>query len=283
MNNKKQNKFYKWCNKNAEYIAVVAILFLIPFVLVVGFYIANWVAINWPKIDINNNLNLTNNTWLSFWGSYIGGMATLIALTITIKFEINRIKESRRLDILPCFIYSIEKAIGECKKHCDNIKVRGSLEDKYKYRTLVESCFLLKIKNVGIKCANDFRIISVESDGTKLIGHFGSDNIDVGSIEEYTFKIGIKSNTYIAKDISGKIKFTISYKDILDNIYLQSITGNYYLAFNGDKTVFFTIDGCNKDTPELYSKKRYEDYIKDNTNNFHGAKCRMHILSADEE
>lgn len=62
-----------------ENIGLFVFLILgIPAIIVLCFTIASCI----PEIDINS-LGFDNKTWLTFWGSYLGGVATVIAITVS--------------------------------------------------------------------------------------------------------------------------------------------------------------------------------------------------------
>ena len=70
-------------------------------VKVIGFILAVClVPVFIDKLIFGNNIssNISNETWAGFLGSYIGGIATLIAVFLTINDSNKKLTEQRRIE-----------------------------------------------------------------------------------------------------------------------------------------------------------------------------------------
>lgn len=71
------------------------ILIVLVFIFIIPFVTSIFIAI--PSLVKHN----TNNAWIGFWGSYLGGLVTVIGVYMTIKYSINQYLQSRHDTIRP--------------------------------------------------------------------------------------------------------------------------------------------------------------------------------------
>jgi hypothetical protein len=87
----------------------LTLLIIIPIILNFLLLLFNWL---FHKFNFNfSAFGLGNSEWLAFWGSYLGGIATLFAVFLTVKQAENHYlqmkieqEKQRRLDVLPLIL-----------------------------------------------------------------------------------------------------------------------------------------------------------------------------------
>ena len=217
------------------------------------------------RIIIGNNYfsNISNESWISFFGSYcgaiIGAIATILGISITIeytnneakkdrKFEIEQQNENRRLQIAPYLKYD---QCDKILKDRDYTELPCIIEENY--NTFVNTS--ISIKNVGMGPVVTFNINSLKFNNKEL-GYKLSSN---GVIEKneiiyilFDFRLNLESikqedlleapkgsltKFFIPDKYSkgGKLELLISYNDLLENRYEQKITINLSIPFEADK------------------------------------------------
>lgn len=75
--------------KNIFKCAFIVVIILIP------------IFLDWLIFGNNIYSNLDNSTWASFLGGYLGGIATLIGVYITINENNKKLEIQRKLDVKP--------------------------------------------------------------------------------------------------------------------------------------------------------------------------------------
>lgn len=217
------------------------------------------------RLIIGNNYfsNISNESWVSFLGSYcgaiIGAIATILGIGIIIEhtnnqakkdrdFAITQENENRRLQIAPYLRY----------EQCDKILNERNYTQlpciiEEDYNTLVNTS--IAIKNVGMGPVVNFNINSLKFNNKEL-GYTVSSN---GVIEKdeiiyilFDFRLNLEeikqedlikaSEGSITKfDVpskynkGGKLEVLIGYNDLLENEYEQNIIINLTISFEADK------------------------------------------------
>lgn len=82
-------KLLEFFNKNQTFIMILLFIFLTPLVLNLLFLYGN----------VETGTELGNVEWLAFWGSYLGGAATLIAVCLTLSQNMKVIKQNEKIII----------------------------------------------------------------------------------------------------------------------------------------------------------------------------------------
>ena len=100
--------FWEWLSQNKFKVIVLSFIFIlaIPFLVSCGLKIGNYI---FSITGINLSANgLSNSDWFSFWGSFSGGITTLVAVLWTLyqtnKNHLDLLSEQnrqRKLDVLP--------------------------------------------------------------------------------------------------------------------------------------------------------------------------------------
>lgn len=257
------------------------VIILIPLVVTSAFRIATLINEKFPNLDINYWCHLDNNAWLSFWGSYIGGVCTLFAMIITIKFEKNNRQEEKRLSVLPYLMFRI----SECEytfdtstyKYGENVKndklmasmnyieILGSKKENDKKYIKHRSYFKLTCKNVGIKSAIDIKILRISTNFINTISVMQRDILDVNDMFKYLFELHLNKENRGCKDVNDEITFVINFKDILGNNYIQEVTIPYYTFCNESTSKFyFRVGNIINHNSRYYSKSEYKEFIDKN-------------------
>lgn len=217
------------------------------------------------RLIIGNNYfsNISNESWVSFLGSYcgaiIGAIATILGIGITIEhtnnqakkdrdFAITQENENRRLQIAPYLKY----------EQCDKILNERNYTQlpciiEEDYNTLVNTS--IAIKNVGMGPVVNFNINSLKFNNKEL-GYTVSSNgvIEKDEIIYILFDFRLNLEEIKTEDLKkapqgsitkfdvpskyykgGKLELLIGYNDLLENKYEQHITINLNIAFKSDK------------------------------------------------
>lgn len=217
------------------------------------------------RLIIGNNYfsNISNESLVSFLGSYcgaiIGAIATILGISITIEYTSNQAKkdrdfetkqenENRRLQIAPYLKYEqCDKILNER----DYTQLPCIFEENY--NTFVNTS--ISIKNVGMGPVVNFNINSLKFNNEEL-GYTASSN---GVIEKeeiiyilFDFRLNLeqikhedlikapqgsitKFNVPTKYNKGGKLELLIGYNDLLENKYEQNITIHLTTSFEADK------------------------------------------------
>lgn len=215
-------------------IITIAIIILIPIVI--------------DHLIIGNKFasNISNESWVSFLGSYIGALmgagVTLLGLIITIKFTMAENKKDRRLTVAPYFKYNTHKP--STFKNKIDIKINNNLDENYinnhldenikKANTAVKT--VVSLKNIGAGPAIDFKIHNIFFKNNELSKGFKDikDPLESNStlfIQIYleTFLKEIDNDNLIkysprdTSDKSGIFSMNVGYSDLIGNEYEQTV------------------------------------------------------------
>lgn len=237
----------------SKYKKYLILLFIIVILLPIGI----------DKLIIGNNFysNVSNESWVSFLGSYCGAIVSSIAAILGIgmtiqysneqakkdrEFSLKQESENRRLQIAPYLKYEQKNTLQ--KKHDGDI-----LFFEEEYNTYVNTSII--IKNVGLGNLVNFNITSLKFNGEDL-GYTMSSNSVMEKNEEMSILIDfrlkldkIKKEDLIVNpegDISkysvprkynkgGNLDLLIEYSDLLENKYQQKVTIRLVIGFEADK------------------------------------------------
>lgn len=207
----------------------IAILGVIPCI------IAGVSSMNiWPWLT-------TDNDWLSFWGSYLGGISggivTIIVFLWTVedgKFARN---EEHRLQVIPVLDYEIVKV--SCKKYL------WPEEEKEKYRELFDEqlgtyeyalTIVLKVSNVGLGPAQQVILKKCKYKSRYKIFSEGKDLYlkTIPQNESRIIEVVLRPSDDYDEEIGYSIKpiAIFSFKDIFGNEYLNNFEIDVHYIFN---------------------------------------------------
>lgn len=231
--------------------------------LILLFIIVLLLPIVIDKLIIGNNFysNVSNESWVSFLGSYCGAIvssiAAILGIAMTIQYSNEQAKkerefslkqeyENRRLQIAPYLKYEQKDTLQ--KTHDGNI-----LFVEEEYNTYVNKSII--IKNVGLGNLVNFNIISLKFNGKEL-GYTMSSNSIMEKNEEMKILIDfrLKLDKINPEDLivnpegflskysvpqkynkGGNLDLLIEYSDLLENKYQQKITINLSVGFEADE------------------------------------------------
>ena len=151
----------------------------------------------------------TVDTWISFFGSYsggiIGGIATIVGIKLTLDYTKQKDEDEKRRNILP-YIQVME---GYNEKYVDfiaeEILINGT---KYSY---------LLLKNVGLGSAIDIKFDFKIKEYMYIYNPEKSIALSVNDLE-YVY-IRVPSSLLNSKEYEASIKF----RDLLGNSYVQDV------------------------------------------------------------
>ena len=179
----------------------------------------------------------TDNDWLSFWGSYLGGISggivTIIVFLWTVedgKFARN---EEHRLQVVPVLDYEIVKV--SCKKYLLSEK------EQEKYRELLKArsgayeyalTIVLKVSNVGLGPAQQVILKKCEYKIFSQIMNLHLKTIPQN--ESRIIEVVLRPSDDYDEEIGYSIKpiAIFSFKDIFGNEYLNNFEMDIRYIFN---------------------------------------------------
>jgi hypothetical protein len=205
----------------------------------IGFLITFPIILNWllyydfpptpPDLD--------NSNWLSFWGSFMGGIATIIAVYLTLTQNFKFQKERDRLNVLPYINLSIlndEKVEQTYKAPSGHLIINGdtfnyecTLPKKYEIlkdfniirieKSPDSIChILLEVKNIGIQTAINVNTSLINKEEKCIKGKFIDYNLPLDNRIIISTIFPKKSDEYTLKfkynDIYNKYTYTNSFK-----------------------------------------------------------------------
>ena len=89
---------------------VIVLVFLIPILLSL---LPNLITEIFTKFDFFNNFEVLDSPiWWAFWGSYIGGIATLLAVNLTIQQTSDHFNQNEKSQVKPLLIFSERRYMG---------------------------------------------------------------------------------------------------------------------------------------------------------------------------
>jgi len=117
----------------------------------------------------------TSNVWIGFWGSYLGGILTLIGVVLTIRYSINQATDHRHDAVRPYLtlkqLYNTEyrNDVGDLKPWDYHLGVVGNMPyDEGDVIIFDEFTTFGEIKNIGLGTAVDVTLINVHINDFKL-------------------------------------------------------------------------------------------------------------------
>jgi hypothetical protein len=179
--------------------------------------------------NVDNVIKVSNiNNWSAYYalfGAVIGGIFTIIAVYITLRYERKKEEETNRLQVLPYLNY---KYIV-----CDDTKDYNeylSLDIAAKYHDNEVSAEqytrgLLVIKNIGLRSAVEVNILQIDFDNLKMYQYCEIDAIEVNNSGEVVISVIPPTIKELKKRSiqSMNIEILIGYSDLLDYYYEQTI------------------------------------------------------------
>ena len=188
-----------------KYWWVIIILLLVP------------ILVDWLIFGNRFPSNITNTEWAGFLGSYLGGVATLIAVFITINDGKKNLEEQKIQSIKPYLhtSYRFFEHTAEVGQYDCIFKIKKKQVEKIKYRFTDVEKRIIEVNNGKAQAQNVYIQYDVR-------------NIGAGSAVEMNVRVnGFHGNGAIAKDqtesfylaidmdglISNEIKIEIEYWD----------------------------------------------------------------------
>ncbi len=199
--------------------------------------------------------NLTNAEWASFLGGYIGaligGIISLVGIILTIRFTKLENKKDRELQFRPYFVLWYDKT-GNIK-NVDIIDILiHQFEDSEERGPIVKGA--VYFKNIGVGPAIDCKVeiapieaqrkskfrgsnavfSAFESGKTMALGiqlYMGFENIPKDSLDIVNGRYQPKAEVF-NKYKNFEIKVTITYSDMLNNRFCQSIVLESHIRIN---------------------------------------------------
>ncbi|MFK4389888.1 hypothetical protein ABH916_001816 [Peribacillus frigoritolerans] len=213
-------------------LGIIAILLLIFSPIIINYIVNNK---PWFGIEVADN-----NDWIGFYGSYIGGLITLIALVVTIGYTTWQYKDQDRKRVQPYI--TIKKFQNtflrkESNSIEEDIGVYAHLSEKKQVDTVIyfeELDLCGEVQNIGLGTAVNIALEGISLDNKK-IEHGASKYHAIAVGDQVSFRIFLSevaietkflSNEYIAikkKENVPQIHmyFVILYDDMLGNTYTQ--------------------------------------------------------------
>ncbi|WP_069650106.1 hypothetical protein [Caloranaerobacter ferrireducens] len=217
--------------KIRHWIAILIIILIIPSI------------IDWLIIGNNLPSNITNDLWINFLGSYIGGLfggiATLFAFIKNIEYNKDKDHEQqkkyendKRLSLQPYILVSIVSGTSNINRKIKATEIEGKTA-----RVTLMGRFL-EIKNIGLGSLVDLKF---NSSDLKIIEKNFKFPHGLSKGQEFIFILDI------IKEQTMERIFTIvvTYNDMLGNKYKQTIE----LCANAKNNF---MDILNISRPELY-------------------------------
>lgn len=183
--------------------------------------------------DIGSKYGISvNYDWISFLGNcisgFVGAIVPVSVMFYTIAKEKEGADENRRIQVMPLFLWNIDRETEDIKFE----NASGSayyfpetfeLDDNYFNGKFVR----IKLKNVGDGHASDFRIYEERNGNYKKdswggIGGAGESGLLLKG-ESYEYFMHVNIDDRIKANWGETFVLHIFYKDCLDNIYEQKI------------------------------------------------------------
>lgn len=208
----------------------------------------------------------TNNDWIGFWGGYLGGICTLIAVIISINHSKKEMLSNQRLSVMPYLTIQEEKVMDEStpivRMSSIEIPEEQVTDDECKY---FFGSFTVKgiIKSIGMGHATNCRIESITVEKKRVKFPTGKQSIVVvgdetpfcialldfrlseDDITEYSKKVYDEyfyGHLLIPEQASLKVNFEIRYEDVLGNKYRQKV--KYIFPFRNESESCFDEEEC---------------------------------------
>lgn len=194
-----------------------------------------------------------NNDWIGFYGSYIGGIITLIALVVTIRYTNQQYKDQDRKRVQP---YITIKQ-GDRKKYLNNEGSKAPSASLGMYYTRLEMDKVEKdekdvyfeklilrgdLINIGLATAVNIEFYDIYIEKKHLTYSFGNYSyhaIAAGEKIDFIFSFAdlVIENKFLSDDSKEMIEsedefnkfymvFSMRYEDLLGNKYVQKVRGS---------------------------------------------------------
>ena len=208
------------------------------FLLIISPIIINWIVYSKPWFGIKV---ADNNDWIGFYGSYIGGLITLIALVVTIGYTTWQYKDQDRKRVQPYItikrIYDDRFPTDETVSVDEELYLVAGLSEKKQSDTDINFEHLMlsgEVINIGLGTAINVTIEDISFDNRVFEeGTSKLQAIAVGDRVHFTIALSelVIENKFLSKEYieikkSGEVpyihmNFVIRFNDMLGNTYIQ--------------------------------------------------------------
>ncbi|TDX43652.1 hypothetical protein C7954_11533 [Halanaerobium congolense] len=214
-------------------ILLIFLMFVFPFSLP---FIINNLILDFPYLT-----SFEAENWMSFFGSYSGGIITgfitLYVLYMTLKKNTELQDEKNRLSIIPYLVFeSILFSEIEEEKHKIDFNKNFVLGNQDLKRMLTKNKILIKVKNIGLGNIVDLKI---KRNFAKFNGHKLKldSNSELYSTNEKTIQTSVNvlkqeeekiykiiiSNYAETKEHGDSFSLIFEFEDFIGNVYNQKV------------------------------------------------------------
>lgn len=261
--------FVKISSKNMKW--KYKLIYIALFCLLI--YVGKWILYLFLSILVNMyyeiaSLNLTNDSWLTFFGSVLGGLITMLGVIMTVKYERKRDERNKIEQAQPIIIIHNSKTDDEkkpgkeyaCLSYFSNSQTKNTKKDDW--ITLQTPDVLIENigHNVALEISLGCKILSFDTNMTKRLEKLYPGNIDrIGIFINFDKNELLKDMNY-QKNKSDIERLTDS---VTITMYNDKIV-DYDLAASYDCTLALTyIDLYKNKYEQEYDSKLYVIRVKD--------------------
>ena len=189
------------------------------------------------------NLGVDNDTWISFVGSILGGLFTMLGVVLTVRYERRRDEKNRLQHAMPILVLKISKDNDDKSSQYSHIiiNVRDfSIENighniAFNITVLVKSLplHIYDFANIEKLCPGNIEKLrlTLMINEDKIMGELLDRNEALSGYDEVYLRSRLgKESDLVQKKASFIGKMNLRFRDIYNNIYEQEFDSKLYLV-----------------------------------------------------